>query len=117
MITIPTPPAARAGMTSTQRTKLDGKSYSLRFAYNTRTDSWSLDVLTAGSAKAEPIPIALGMAIHIGYNLLRFASHPQTPPGILMAVSSDGSRKAPGLNELGTRVRLFYVPEGESLAG
>jgi hypothetical protein len=114
MITIPLPTEVAGSFT--QRTRLDGVDYSLRFTHNTRSDSWTLDVAALGGSERDNVPIATGVKIFIGNDLLRYASHPDlTPPGNLLALSADGSRRAPTRDELGTRVRLYYVEDGESL--
>lgn len=113
MQTIPLP-TENAG-SFTQRTRIGGVDYMLRYAHNSRSDSWSLDISALGGNDQEDVPIVTGMKIFIGNDLLRYASHELGPPGILIALSSDASRLAPGIDELGTRVRLYYLEEGEPL--
>jgi hypothetical protein len=114
MITIPLPTEVAGSFT--QRTRLEGVEYSLRFAHNSRSDSWTLDVEAIGGNDQQNVPIITGIKIFIGNDLLRYASHPDLkPPGKLIALSSDGTRRAPGRDELGTRVRLYYLDEGETL--
>jgi hypothetical protein len=112
MLTIPLPTEDEA--TFTQRTRLEGVDYTLRYAHNSRTDSWTLDIAAIGGNDQEPVPIVTGMKIFIGNDLLRYASHELKPPGTLLALSSDGSRIAPTFADLGTRVRLYYLAEGET---
>jgi hypothetical protein len=113
MLTIPLPTDEADSFT--QRTQLEGIDYSLRYSHNSRTDSWTLDISALGGADQEPIPTVTGMKIFIGNDLLRYASGELRPPGVLLAVSSDGSRRAPGADDLGPRVRLYYFEEGEAL--
>lgn len=114
MITIPLP-TELAG-SSTQRTALDGVDYALRFTHNSRSDSWSLDVDAIGGSGRDTVPIVTGMRLFIGNDLLRYATRSGlTPRGLLFALSNDGSRRAPTASELGTRVRLYYLSEGERL--
>jgi len=112
MLTIPLPTDEAASFT--QRTRLEGVDYTLRYSHNSRSDSWTIDLAAIGGNDQEPIPIVTGMKLFIGNNLLRYASHELTPPGVLLALSGDGSRRAPGANDLGTRVRLYYLAEGET---
>lgn len=112
MLTIPLPTVEAASFT--QRTQLEGVDYSLRYCHNSRTNSWTLDIAAIGGNDQEPVPIVTGVKLFIGNNLLRYASSELKPRGILLALSSDGSRKAPGKDELGSRVRLYYLEEGET---
>jgi hypothetical protein len=116
MLTIPLPTEVAASFE--QRTRIEGVDYALRFTHNSRTDSWTLDVSALGSTADENEPIVTGMKVFIGNDLLRYANHPTlTPPGKLLALSSDGLRRAPTRDELGTRVQLYYLEEGETLDG
>src|SRR5687767_304749 len=112
MLTIPLP--TEEVSSQTQRTRIEGLDYTLRFAHNARSDSWTLDIDAIGGDQ-ENVPIITGRKIFIGADLLSYASHELRPLGTLIALSSDGSRRAPGLNDLGTRVRLYYVEAGETL--
>lgn len=112
MLTIPLPIIDAASFT--QRTQLEGVDYTLRYCHNSRSDSWTLDVAALGGNDQEPIPIVTGVKLFIGNDLLRYASSEIKPPGILLALSSDGSRIAPRKDELGSRVRLYYLEEGET---
>lgn len=112
MLTIPLPTEDES--TFTQRTQLEGVDYTLRYAHNSRTDSWTIDIAAIGGIDQEPIPIVTGMKIFIGGDLLRYASHELSPPGTLIALSADGSRLAPTFADLGTRVRIYYMAEGET---
>lgn len=112
MITIPLPTDEADSFT--QRTRLDGVDYTFRYSHNSRSDSWTLDIAAIGGPDQEPIPIVTGAKIFIGNDLLRYADHELKPPGVLLALSSDGTRRAPTQDELGTRVRLYYLTPGET---
>jgi hypothetical protein len=112
MITIPLP--TEVAGSSTQRTRLDGVDYELRFAHNSRVDSWTLDLDALGGV-AGNVPILAGVKLFIGNDLLRYAPRQGlTPRGLLFAISIDGSRLAPGKDDLGRRVRLYYLALGET---
>jgi hypothetical protein len=113
MLIIPVP--TEAAESFTQRTRIEGIDYSLRFSHNSRADRWSLDIAAIGGVDQADVPIVTGAMIFIGNDLLRYASHELAPPGVLLALSADGSRRAPGLDALGTRVQLYYVEAGEKL--
>jgi hypothetical protein len=112
MIVIPVP--TEAASSYSQRTQIEGVDYELRYAHNERTDSWTLDIAALGSVDADNVPIVTGRKIFIGDNLLGYASDALTPPGLLLALSVDGTRRAPGLGDLGTRVNLYYLEAGET---
>jgi len=114
MLTIPLPTEISASFT--QRTSIGSIDYALRFSHNSRSDSWSLDIAAIGGGDEEDEPIVTGVKIFIGNDLLRYANHPTlTPPGKLLALSTDGTRRAPTRDELGTRVQLYYLEPGETL--
>lgn len=116
MLTIPLPTEVAGSFE--QRTRIEGVDYSLRFTHNSRTDSWALDIAAIGSTVEENEPIVTGMKVFVGNDLLRYANHPTLkPPGRLLALSSDGLRRAPTRDELGTRVLLYYLEEGETFDG
>lgn len=112
MLVIPLP--TELADSFTQRTRLDGVDFTLRYSHNSRSDSWTLDLAAIGGRNRADVPILTGQKIFIGGDLLRYASHELRPPGKLLALSSDGSRRAPRMNELGTRVRLYYLAAGET---
>ena len=112
MLTIPMPPEGEAEFT--QRTRMEGVDYSIHYLHNSRTDSWTLDLSAIGGNDQEQVPIITGKKLFIGDNLLKYASHELRPRGVLIALSSDGTRLAPTFAELGPRVRIYYFDEGET---
>lgn len=113
MIVVPLPTEIAGSFTL--RTRLGGTDYLLRFAHNVRSDSWTLDVTALGGTAEQLVPIVTGAKIFIGNDLLRHAiRHALTPPGRLLALSADGTRRAPTRDELGERVRLYYLDPGET---
>ena len=109
MLNIPTP--ARVAGDWTQRTSLGGVEYQLRYAHNSRTDTWTLDISAIGDSGVDAV--MTGKKIFIGNDLLRYCLHPRRPTGTLVALSADGSRTAPGKDDLGGRVKIFYLAAGE----
>jgi hypothetical protein len=92
-----------------QRTVLDGREYVLSFAWNDRAGAWSLSV-----ADALGVPIVDGVRINVGLPLFRLVTDPRCFPGDVIAVDREGLGD-PSLNDLGTRVLLFYL-EASDLA-
>jgi len=92
----------------TMRTRLDGRDFNLRFAWNQREERWYMDIRSDIDE-----PLALGVKIITNWPLLRTSLFDlRLPPGLLMAtdLSLDGS--PPGLYdlEIGRRVELAYSP-------
>lgn len=88
-----------------QRTRLGtgeaGQDWILQFRWNARTSLWYLTILDLESAY-----VVTGQAVTCEIDLLARAMG--GPEGFLIAVSADGS-EAPGLLELGDRVKLYFT--------
>lgn len=90
-----------------QRVRLDQQDWLIDFVWNHRTQRWAFSLLDLdGSA------VLTGQGVACGFNLLNRAQG--GPPGQLVAFSTDGTFEAPGLQELGDRVRLIYVSSDDS---
>ena len=90
----------------TQKTKLDGRDFVLRFAFNERESAWYLSILDE-----EETPLLLDLKLVANWPLLRhYRYDPRFPPGELMAVDLTGDGAPPGIDELGEgkRVELKY---------
>lgn len=96
----------------TFRTKLDGRDYNFRFAWNQRMERWFMDIMDT-----EENPLALGIKIVANQRLLRFYQHDdRLPPGELMAVDLSGDGSPPGFYDLGIgkRCELSYFAVTET---
>ncbi|MFW6031645.1 MAG: phage baseplate plug family protein [Myxococcota bacterium] len=91
-----------------QRTTLDGRQYVLRFRWNVRGAYWTIDVHDSSDN-----PIASGVKVVPGWDLLKLVTDPRKPPGVLMAVDMTGDGEAPGIEQLGRDVVLYYFDEDE----
>jgi hypothetical protein len=100
---IPTPSSSEP--IATQRTTLSGQNYRLDFLWNERRQLWEMSIYDAADA-----PLAHGLALVHGYDLLFAVTANGRPPGsiILLANNEDAST----LNSLGTD-SLFYVVDEE----
>lgn len=94
----------------TQQVALEGKTYTFRYAWNTRDEYWSLACTTA-----EGEIIFAGRPIVLGVDFLARSRSANKPPGTLVAIADDDQRVRPGLYELGSRVGLYYVAADETL--
>jgi hypothetical protein len=92
----------------TETVTLDGSLYLLRLLWNGRMDHWMLSVYAA-----DETPIVTGRMIVNGINLLRGCSVPARPPGVIVAVPIDSNGDHAGLDDLGSRVGLYYIPAAE----
>ena len=88
------------------RINLDGQDYIFRFDWNARTERWYLDIGTASEQW-----IVTGLKLVADWPILRRVSDPRRPPGNLMAVDlSPLQGEPPNLSDLGSRVKLIYIP-------
>lgn len=100
-----------------QRTQLSGIPFLVSWAFNARTDSWTISLAAMGDGSEAPTPVLSGAKVFIGYDLMRRCRHPLRPPGRLYAYSTDGGYEHPTMNELGSRVKVIYLEPGERLSG
>lgn len=90
---------------------LDGNTYQLELQWNRRYDRWHMSILTE-SAK----PLASGIKLVPGANLLEGHSAEGIPPGELWAVSIDAANPDITRTTLGRTASLVYFPEAEIAA-
>ncbi len=91
------------------RTRLEGQDWLFDFTWNTRTSRWAFDV-----SALDGTGVVTGQAVVVGVGGL-LGRAVGGPLGQLAATSSDGTDTAPGLRELGDRVRLFYITSDDEL--
>jgi hypothetical protein len=103
ILTIPTAPGVPF---YTQRTRLDGREYLLRFSWNEREERWYLAI-----ADEAEVVLVLGIKLVANWPLTRFYKFdPRLPPGELMVSDLTGTGTPPGLDDLGVgkRCELTY---------
>jgi len=89
-----------------ERITLQGIEYLFQFDWNDREQRWYLAILTVDEK-----PLATGIKIVANWPLLRRFTDPRLPPGTLIAADlSPMQGESPTYLELGTRVRLMYIP-------
>lgn len=111
MLFIPLPPVA--GGVFSQRTRLGERDYILRYQHNSRTDTWSLDVETIGTAGAT-LPVMTGKKLFPGHDLLRQCFEDSKPPGRLCVIGYDPTAQIPSGTNL-DRFKLVYLEPGETI--
>ena len=88
----------------TQSVALDGRDYELGLRWNQREKRWYFSL-----ADQDGTPIVSGRKVVADWDLLRGITTPRRPPGLLTARDTLGEGKAPGLTDLGARVKLVYL--------
>jgi len=82
----------------------EGKTYRLRFRWNRRADLWFLDIRLS-----DDTPVQLGAPVVLGTFLTRLCRTANTLPGDFLASETDSVSREAGKNELGERVKLYYL--------
>lgn len=91
----------------TQKTRLDGRDFILKFSYNQREERYYLSIFDE-----QETPILMGLKLVAVWPLLRrYRANPALPPGELWVSDLTGNGEPPTLNELGEgkRCELTYV--------
>lgn len=89
----------------TQQSDLDGVTYSFRFRWSERSETWHLDLRTLDDE-----PVALSVALVTAWPLLSHVVSPLRPPGELVLLDLVGPGEPPMLEGFGDRWALFYIP-------
>lgn len=84
---------------------LDNNRYLLHAYWNDRDPAWYLDI-----TQPDATPILMGVKIVLGAYIGNICPQPPFSTGAFIAVDSTGAYKEPGLDDLGTRVQVYYVP-------
>lgn len=93
------------------RTRLDGAFYHLRLVWISRVHRWILDIADAANN-----PIALGIGVTVGCDLLAPLSAEGRPPGQLFATDDSGAGRNPTRNGWRGDFRLIYRPAADVAA-
>lgn len=94
-----------------QRVRLDGRDYILRFSWNQREARWYLSILTDREE-----PLVLGLKLIANWPLLRYYRFEERlPSGEIYVVDWTGDGSPPLLEELGEgrRCQLLYFTQDE----
>jgi hypothetical protein len=88
--------------------ELDGVSYTLDCKWNYRAEAWFLSLYDADGQ-----PISVGIRLVVGFPLGKRCKSSRMPPGVLQAQDTSGAKRDPGLEDLGSRVQLYYFSADE----
>jgi hypothetical protein len=83
--------------------ELEGAVYGFDFRWNERAEGWFV-----GMYNSRGEPLAVGKRLVVAFPLFARHKGPDFPPGMLIAVDTTGEDRDPGLNDLGSRVKLYY---------
>ena len=89
-------------------TTLDGDHFVMDVRWNERDESWYLDILDESEN-----PIRRGLKITQGNFIGSHVAVPGMPAGQLVAFDTSGQGIEAGLDDLGERVIVYFVPEDE----
>lgn len=88
--------------------QLDGETFTFLVRWNERIDSWILSIY-----ETDGTPIAVGRRITVGNFLFPWLVGSNRPSGQLMALDTKEEDVDPGHDDMGTRVKLFYIDAEE----
>ena len=98
-----------SGLVAKSRVTLDGVEFVLRVRWNSRMQRWVLDLYDVAEA-----PLATNLVLNVGSGLLAaFGRRADFPAGELLAFDTSGAGAEAGIDDLGGRVRLYYVEAAE----
>ncbi len=83
--------------------QLDGSVYQVRLRFNSRAGHWAMDLADAGGT-----PLALGIAVRLGVDLLAQYSAASFPPGVLFALNWTDQYQEPDRKNMGSDVSLIF---------
>lgn len=87
-----------------QRVEINEVTYSLRFYWNDRAQSWFVDILNDSE-----IPLAMGRKCNVGSDLISQSHYQGVPQGSLVPWDTSQRDVDPFIDDFGTRVILLYL--------
>jgi hypothetical protein len=95
----PSQPDVQFGVT------LESTHYTMHVYWNDRDVAWYFDIFDPGGAA-----IAYGIKIVLGAQLGKNCNAAPFTTGVFMAFDTSGQELDAGIDDLGTRVQLYYMP-------
>ncbi len=95
-----------------QTTTLDGVPYVFDFAFNMRTNTWTMHI-----SATDGTPLASGIKLITNFGLLGGSTNLDLPPGELVVYTGAQDTSPPGQYELGKGLRceLLYFDPSEGM--
>lgn len=91
-----------------QPTTLDNQEYELVFQWNFRAKRWFFTIIMNGKTILQGLPLVSNYPILKRYQGVLKG----LPSGALMLIDTRGKGEQPTRDNLGTSVKLYYVPRG-----
>ena len=92
----------------TEQVEILGTLYTLGFHWNTRDESWLMDIMSEDGT-----PILMGQKLVGDWKVTDRFVLEALPAGFFFTVDQTGEKKAPGRNDLGDDVMLIFVEDAE----
>jgi hypothetical protein len=89
-------------------TTLERRTYLFDVRWNTRADSWYIDILDEDES-----PLARGVKLVLGAYLAIRSAHADLPTGLMFAIDQSGRGVEAGFDDLGTRVVVYHYTSDE----
>lgn len=90
------------------RVLLDQKTYTIRFDWNDRDESWYFNLQDENNDY-----LVVGQRISVSAAMIRDKSLPNMPQGTLLCYDTTLSMEDPGFADLGDRCKIYYFSPGE----
>ena len=87
---------------------LEGKPFRFSFSWNTRGEYWSLTL-----SDSQGGVLLDGLKLVLGFELINEYADGRLPQGALLAADTTGTLTRIGRDDLGAKVKLFYIPAAE----
>lgn len=82
--------------------------YRFHFLWNERMQLWTVDIGTT-----DGVDMVNGQPVWVSYSITDRFKNPLLPKGVLLFVDSSGKNLTPGRDDLGNRVKFYYIPSDE----
>ncbi len=89
-------------------TPIDGAVYIFDARWNARSERWALDI-----SEENGTSILHGGIINLGANIGRTSTHLLFMSGVIVARDTTRQSREAGLDDLGTRVQIYYIPKDD----
>jgi hypothetical protein len=89
-------------------TALEGVQYTLDVRWNGRDEAWYLDLLLE-----DETPVVHGLKLVLGAAIGSGITNPDFPPGVFVCRDLSNEGRDAGLDDMGTRVVVYFFPHSE----
>lgn len=89
---------------------MDGTTFLLTLSWNQRSATWQISIFTS-----QEEPIRLGVLAAVNAPIFRAVQDSRLPKGQIWIQDIEGGSAEAGREDLGKRVRIFYLPAADML--